>query len=65
MEFLKTVLEGSVDHIIYRDYVVNRRFFCVFFNVVWPHGCLGVIELESLRVCIQTSAVDFCCDETS
>ena len=25
--FLKTFLEGSVDHIIYRDYTVNRRFF--------------------------------------
>ena len=23
--FLKTFLEGSVDHIIYRDYVANRR----------------------------------------
>ena len=26
-EFLKTFLEGSVYHIIYRDYIVNRRFF--------------------------------------
>ena len=25
--FLKTFLEGSVDHIIYRDYTVNRRSF--------------------------------------
>ena len=25
--FLKTFLEGSVDHIVYRDYIVNRRFF--------------------------------------
>ena len=25
--FLKTFLEGSVDHVIYRDYIVNRRFF--------------------------------------
>ena len=25
--FFKTFLEGSVDHIIYRDYKVNRRFF--------------------------------------
>ena len=23
--FFKTVLEGSVDHIIYRDYIANRR----------------------------------------
>ena len=23
----KTFFEGSVDHIIYRDYIVNRRFF--------------------------------------
>ena len=26
-DFLKTVLQGSVDHIIYRDYIVNRRSF--------------------------------------
>ena len=25
--FFLTFLEGSVDHIIYRDYKVNRRFF--------------------------------------
>ena len=25
--FFETFLEGSVDHIIYRDYIVNRRFF--------------------------------------
>ena len=29
---LKTFLEECVDHIIYRDYVVNRSFF--FFTVV-------------------------------
>ena len=26
-DFLKTFLEGSVDRVIYRDYIVNRRFF--------------------------------------
>ena len=25
--FFKTFLEGSVDRVIYRDYIVNRRFF--------------------------------------
>ena len=25
--FFKTFLEGSVDHVIYRDYIVNRHFF--------------------------------------
>ena len=25
--FLKTFLEGSVDNVIYRNYIVNRRFF--------------------------------------
>ena len=25
--FFKTFLEGSADHIIYRDYIVNDRFF--------------------------------------
>ena len=35
----ETFLEGSVDLIIYRDYIVNRRFF--LFTVVWPvHGFL-------------------------
>ena len=38
MEFFwgvfETFLEGSVDLIIYRDYIVNRRFF--LFTVVWP-----------------------------
>ena len=26
-DFLDTFLEGSVDHIIYRDYIVNRSSF--------------------------------------
>ena len=34
--FLETFLEGSVDRVIYRDYIVNRRFF--LFTVVWPHS---------------------------
>ena len=25
-----------MDHVIYRDYIVNRRFFFLF-TVVWPH----------------------------
>ena len=33
--FFKTFLEGSVDYVIYSDYIVNRRFF--LFTVVWPH----------------------------
>ena len=32
--FLKTFSEGSVDRVIYGDYIVNRRFF--LFTVVWP-----------------------------
>ena len=31
-DFVKTFLEGSVDHVIYRDYIGNRRFL---FTVVW------------------------------
>ena len=27
VDFLKTILEGSVDHVIHRDYIVNRHFF--------------------------------------
>ena len=36
--FFETFLEGSVDHIIYRDYTVNRRFFiyCSLATVLGP-----------------------------
>ena len=27
LRFFETFLGGSVDHVIYRDYIVNRRFF--------------------------------------
>ena len=30
---LKNFLEGSVDRVIYRDYIVSRRFL---FTVIWP-----------------------------
>ena len=36
--FFETFLQGSVDHIIYRDYIVNRRFFIycsLACGVVW------------------------------
>ena len=33
--FFETFLDGTVDRVIYRDYIVNRRFF-FFFTVVWP-----------------------------
>ena len=36
---LETFLEGSADLIIYRDYIVNRRFFLS--TVVWPVVYLG------------------------
>ena len=32
--FFKTFLEGSVDLIIYRDYIVNRRFF-IYCSLAW------------------------------
>ena len=32
--FFKTFLDGSVDRVIYRDYIVNGTFF--LFSVVWP-----------------------------
>ena len=34
--FLKTFLEESVDLIIYRDYIVNRRFF-IYCSLACPH----------------------------
>ena len=27
LRFFKTFLEGSADHVIYRDHIMNRRFF--------------------------------------
>ena len=33
--FFKTFLEGSVDLIIYRDYIVNRRFFIYCSLATW------------------------------
>ena len=35
----KTFLEGSVDRVIYKNYIVNRRFL---FTLVWPVYGLGV-----------------------
>ena len=35
VDFLKHFLEGSVDHVIYWDYIMNRRFFIFLFAVVW------------------------------
>ena len=38
---VKTFLEGSVDYIIYRDYIANQRSF----TVVWPvHSLLTIFE---------------------
>ena len=36
--FLKTFLEGSVDRVIYRDYIVNRRFFIYCSLASTPRG---------------------------
>ena len=36
--FFKTCLEGSVDYIISRDYIVNRRSFI---SVIWPSSRLS------------------------
>ena len=35
--YLETILERSVDHVILRDYIVNRRFF--FLNLLWSGLC--------------------------
>ena len=35
-DFLKTFLEEFVDLIIYRDYIVNRRFF-IYCSLACPH----------------------------
>ena len=43
--FLETFIEGSVDHIIYRDYIVNRRFI---FTVVCPQRSRSGLTLPSI-----------------
>ena len=37
--FFETFLEGSVDLIIYRDYIVNRRFFIYWKATVGKDAC--------------------------
>ena len=44
----KTFLEGSVDLIIYRDYIVNRRFF-IYCSLAWA----GTEDVHSLMLPIQ------------
>ena len=41
--FFKTFLEGSVDRVIYRDYIVNRRFFtyCRLACALQDYYCLS------------------------
>ena len=56
--FLETFLEGSVDHVIYRDYIVNRRFF-MYCSLACEVGRLRE-EVDSLQAvdrqtCIHTS----------
>ena len=59
----ETFLEGSVDRVIYRDYIVNRRFF--IFTVVWPvHGflkffCFNFFFFFFARVPSRSKRVDF------
>ena len=44
--FFETFLEGSVDHIIYRDYILNRRFF-IYCSLAYTsvQGTLPVIYI--------------------
>ena len=43
--FFETFLEGSVDLIIYRDYIVNRRFFiyCSLASAQEENMCVGMM----------------------
>ena len=51
----KNILEGSVDHVIYRDYTVNRRFL---FTVVAGGG--SWLELRALSFPYPFSPVRHC-----
>ena len=55
MEFLKTFLEGSVDHAIYRDYIVNRHFKNILFTVVWP-----VVRVETSFLSVPPVLLTLC-----
>ena len=47
--FFETFLEGSVDHIVYKDYIVNRRFF-----IYCGQACGSVVALS---VCLIKAKV--------
>ena len=44
--FLKTFLEGSVDRVIYRDYMVNRRFF-IYCSLATARRTLEEVEVRA------------------
>ena len=47
--FFETFLEGSVDLIIYRDYIVNRRFF-IYCSLACAQYYSPALRLVSLRI---------------
>ena len=53
---VKTFLVGSVDHIIYRDYIVNRRSFIYCSLDTTQDNCLRRVPREA-RVISLTSGI--------
>ena len=62
-DFFETFLEGSVDLIIYRDYIVNRRFF-IYCSLACAHaremeeGCIVIPTVLSLQYPLPTLFTD-------
>ena len=52
LRFLETFLEGSVDHINYRDYIVNRRFFIYCSLATKRTGTRGATRVDLLHISV-------------
>ena len=43
----ETFLEGSVDHVFYRNYIVNRRFFYLLYSGLYRSNSRGIVYFAS------------------
>ena len=48
-DFYETFLKGSVDHVIYRDYTVNRRSFIYYSLACRPVFVEAALPKRNLR----------------
>ena len=52
--FFKAFSVGSVDRVIYRNYIVNRRFF--LFTLGWPHKLQVIAVLSTHPVPLEAAS---------